>query len=395
MRTIRGRIFDAEGTFKYGEIAVGGNSISGLSFCEGEKLSELEKQRIIIPGLIDIHLHGAKGRDACSCDVTGLEEIASYERSNGITSFCIATMTLDRAELTRICGNISSAVKKDIGIKGIYLEGPFISEYKAGAQNSKYILQPDYELYRELQNASEESVRIVTVAPEIEGALEFIDRVCNEDSGEEKGCRVSIAHTTATAKETKKAFEAGAKQVTHLYNAMTPMSHREPGVVGAAADSEEVMVELICDGIHVDPIMVRNTFRLFGNKRIILISDSMEATGMPDGDYILGDLPVSKHGRQVTLVEKSKNQQTIAGSASNLYQCMVEAIKYGISAEDAIMAATRNPAIAIGINDKVGSIEKGKAADLLILNDRFELVSVISGEEDLERVLDNNFSEER
>ncbi len=185
---------------------------------------------------------------------------------------------------------------------------------------------------------------------------------------------VAIAHTDADAKQTREAFEAGASQVTHLYNAMTPMSHREPGVPGAAADSKDVMVELICDGIHVDPVMVRNTFKLFGADRIILISDSMEATGKPDGEYMLGDMKVIKNGSRAVLKD---NADIIAGSVTNLFQCMVNAIKFGIRPEEAIAAATINPAKAIGIYDKVGSIEAGKKANLILLDRGYSRLATI------------------
>ncbi len=233
-------------------------------------------------------------------------------------------------------------------------------------------MPPDFSFFEELQEAEDGAIKVATVAPEKRGAIEFISKVAG------KGTRVSLAHTSATDAETKKAFDAGAKQVTHLYNAMPTMSHREPGVVGAAADHDEVMVELICDGIHVDPVMVRNTFRLFGEDRIILISDSMEATGMPDGEYMLGDQAVIKNGSKATLKDG-----TIAGSVTNLYQCMLNAIAFGIKPEIAIEAATKNPAKAIGVYDQIGSIEAGKEAHLLLTDSEFNLIDVIMNERDI------------
>lgn len=388
MKTVRGLIYTAEGTFEYGQISIAGNKIVKVIKCPKESLSDTEQHQIIIPGLIDIHMHGACGKDICSCDSQGLNAIVDYEKKNGITSCCMATMTLDKASLISICNKISAASKENNAIKGIYMEGPFIAKARAGAQNPEHVLAPDYDVYRELQDASNNMIKIITVAPEIPGAPEFIEKLYSENDK----CKVSIAHTSASAIETREAILRGAKHITHLYNAMTPMSHRGPGVAGEAADHEEVMVELICDGVHVDPVMIRNTFKLFGANRIILISDSMEATGMADGKYMLGDLPVQKCGNRAVLVgnKDAKSEigddlqnATIAGSVTNLFNCMQNAIRYGVRLEDAIMTVTTNPAKEIGIYDQVGSLEAGKRADVLILNDKFELCSVITCEDDV------------
>lgn len=380
MKTIRGRIFTSNNTFEYGEVIVDGDIITevNLFLDKCDSLSDEEKATYIIPGLVDIHMHGAVGVDVCRKHSRDeLLKVAEYEKSIGITSFCPATMTLGKENLKEICEAIGACCSEvNYGaipeIKGIYLEGPFISELKVGAQNPEHIMPPDFSFFEELQEAADGAIKVATVAPEKRGAIEFISKVAG------KGTRVSLAHTSATDAETKKAFDAGAKQVTHLYNAMPTMSHREPGVVGAAADHDEVMVELICDGIHVDPVMVRNTFRLFGEDRIILISDSMEATGMPDGEYMLGDQTVIKNGSKATLKDG-----TIAGSVTNLYQCMLNAIAFGIKPEIAIEAATKNPAKAIGVYDQIGSIEAGKEAHLLLTDSEFNLIDVIMNERDI------------
>ena len=375
MRTIRGKIFTAEKTFKYGEVTLSENLIEKVKLCEQSELNEDEQQQIIIPGLVDIHMHGANGYDGCTCDEEGLRSIADYEKENGVTSFCLATMTLAESSLSSICSRISEQIGRIEGIEGIYLEGPFIAKTKAGAQNPEHVKAPDYAMLERLQKCSDGRIKVITVAPELEGAIDFIKKVTAMGTEMEyNNPTVAIAHTDADAKQTREAFEAGASQVTHLYNAMTPMSHREPGVPGAAADSKDVMVELICDGIHVDPVMVRNTFKLFGADRIILISDSMEATGKPDGEYMLGDMKVIKNGSRAVLKD---NADTIAGSVTNLFQCMVNAIKFGIRPEEAIAAATINPAKAIGIYDKVGSIEAGKKANLILLDRGYSHLATI------------------
>lgn len=388
MRKIRGKIFTAKNIFEYGEVTVEGKVISEVKLCNKDDLTKEEQEQRIIPGLVDIHMHGACGRDVCSCDDEGLRNIAEYERQNGVTSICLATMTLDEKTLIDICKKRSLYIKNINNemlsndffsdIEGIYLEGPFIAEAKAGAQNPEHIRKPDINLYDELQKASGGLIKVVTIAPEVEGAIEFIKHVAGNttkdksDYQDVEQCIVSIAHTSALAYEAREAFVAGANQVTHLYNAMTQMSHREPGVPGEAADHEKVMVELICDGIHIDPVMVRNTYKLFGASRIILVSDSMEATGMPDGNYILGDQKVIKKGNRATLEDG-----TIAGSVTNLYECMRNVISYGIRVEDAVVTATVNPAKQIGIYDKVGSLEAGKIANILIMDNQFNLREVI------------------
>lgn len=388
MRKIRGKIFTSKNIFEYGEVTVEGKVISEVKLCNKDDLTKEEQEQRIIPGLVDIHMHGACGRDVCSCDDEGLRNIAEYERQNGVTSICLATMTLDEKTLIDICKKHSLYIKNINNemlsndffsdIEGIYLEGPFIAEAKAGAQNPEHIRKPDINLYDELQKASGGLIKVVTIAPEVEGAIEFIKHVTGNttkdksDYQDVEQCIVSIAHTSALAYEVREAFVAGASQVTHLYNAMTQMSHREPGVPGEAADHEKVMVELICDGIHIDPVMVRNTYKLFGASRIILVSDSMEATGMPDGNYILGDQKVIKKGNRATLEDG-----TIAGSVTNLYECMRNVISYGIRVEDAVMTATVNPAKQIGIYDKVGSLEAGKIANILIMDNQFNLREVI------------------
>jgi len=368
VKTLKGNIYTTQRCFRYGQIDIDKGLIVKVDYLEPDALTDDEKAVRIIPGLIDIHMHGAMGHDACNSDMDDLRAIAQYEKSQGVTSVCLASMTLDKGRLLDVCKKLGEASREIAAIKGIYLEGPFISEAKAGAQNPEHIQEADYTLYKELKDASDGMIKVVTVAPEKAGALELIKKVAAEK------CVVSLAHSAANAREARLAFEAGATQVTHLYNAMNPMTHREPGIVGAAADCEKVNVELICDGVHVDPVMIRNSFRLFGADRIILISDSMEATGMPDGEYMLGDQKVTKNGNRATL-----GDSTIAGSVSNLYQCMLNAINYGISIEDAIATVTANPAKAIGIYDELGSIEVGKRADLLVTDDKMGLLEVIGG----------------
>lgn len=238
------------------------------------------------------------------------------------------------------------------------MEGPFISMAKKGAQNPLYVHKPDAEMFRRLQKEADGLYHICVVAPEEPGAMEFIDEVKGE-------VRVSVAHTTADYDTASEAFAHGARQVTHLYNAMPPFTHRAPGVIGAACDNEEVMVEMICDGVHLHPSTIRTSFKMFGKERIIMISDSMMATGMPDGIYSLGGQEVQVHGNKATLTVDG----AIAGSATNLFNCMRYAVKEaGLPFESVLKCVTENPARAAGIWEKYGSIESGKYADCVIVD---------------------------
>lgn len=324
----------------------------------------------VIPGLTDIHFHGCVGYDFCDGTKEAISAIAAYELRNGITTICPTTMTLSEEALRSICSVAAEYAKttheKEASFAGIHLEGPFLSYEKRGAQNPEFLHKPDVAMLQRLQKSANGLAKIVSIAPEKEGAMECISALKDDFV-------FSIAHTTANYEQAFAAFTAGAKHVTHLYNAMPPFSHREPGVIGAAFDSKSCEVELICDGIHIAPSVVRATFQLFSDDRIILISDSMMATGLTDGTYTLGGQPVIVKGNRATL-----ENGTIAGSATNLMDCMRIAIQQmGIPLESAIKAATINPAKSIGIDTKYGSIEKGKIANMIILNKDLSINNII------------------
>lgn len=374
MRQIKGLLYTEEFRFEAGILTIDCDRIISVELCTEENLTQEEKEQYILPGLVDIHLHGCAGHDFCDGTVEAMSAMASYELTHGITSICPATMTLSEEALTNICSVCASAVETvsmqegfllgDI-FRGIYLEGPFISMKKKGAQNPAYIQKPNIEMLMKFQRAAKGLIRIVTIAPEEEGAME-----CIRDG--KKDFRFSIAHTCADYDTANEAIRAGASHVTHLYNAMPPFSHREPGVIGAAAEERRVTVELICDGYHIHPNVVRNTFQLFGAERIVLISDSMMAAGMDDGEYTLGGLPVRVKSSLATL-----GDGTLAGSAMNLFDCMRTAVRMGVPAEDAVRAATYNPAVVIGIDREYGSLTVAKKADILITDSEFSLREVI------------------
>ena len=326
----------------------------------------------MIPGLVDIHFHGCKGADMCDGTKEALDIISRYEASVGVTSICPATMTIAKEELVEVMKNAGEySYNGGAHLVGINMEGPFISPQKKGAQAAENIIPCDYEYFRQLQDAANGLIRLVDIAPEEPGAMEFIDRTKSE-------VVISIAHTVSDYDTACEAIRHGASHATHLYNAMPPLNHRNPGVIGAVRDSQSCHVELICDGVHVHPSVIRATFAMFGAERVILISDSMRATGLEDGEYTLGGQPVVVKGNLATL-----HDGTIAGSATNLMDCLRYVVKKaGISLETAVMCATENPSKEIGIYDKVGSISVGKQADFVLIDEELNIKRVyIDGKE--------------
>lgn len=322
----------------------------------------------LIPGLVDVHFHGCSGYDFSDGTPEALEGIGAYELSNGITSICPASMTLEESSLISICKNAYAYTRmsgqhhpgenQSSRLCGIHLEGPFISREKKGAQNPAFIRNPDVQMFHRLQEAAQGMIKLITIAPELEGGEEFIRKLGSK-------VHISLGHTCCDYEKARRAFSLGADHVTHFFNAMPGFSHRQPGLFGAAFDAGHVMPELICDGIHVSPAAVRVAFQVFGKERMVLISDSMRAAGMKDGMYSLGGLPVQVKGNLATLQDG-----TIAGSATNLMDCMRTAVSMGIPLETAVRCASFNPARSIGMEDVCGSIEAGKYGDCVLLSEK-------------------------
>lgn len=324
----------------------------------------------VLPGLVDIHTHGNSGHDFSDGSPEGLAAMGRYMASHGITSFLPTSMTLpyDRLEkaFRTAAGYMQSPPDGGARILGVHMEGPYFSEKKKGAQNSAYLKLPDADGFLDLQDKCGGIIRIVDVAPELCGAGEFVREVSGL-------CRVSVAHTDASYEEAARAFDAGASHVTHLFNAMPPVHHRSPGVIGAACEREDVCAELICDGLHVHPSVIRMAFRLFPG-RICLISDSLRCCGMPEGVYELGGQSVTLKNGQARLADG-----TLAGASANLYEDLVNAIHFGIKVEDAVTAATLTPAREAGMDDEVGSLDAGKKADFLVCDPQWNLQQVYIG----------------
>ena len=313
----------------------------------------------VIPGLVDVHSHGNSGADFSDGSLEGLRAMARWYARAGVTSFAPASMTLPYDVLERAFATArvlaDEPAEESARLLGIQMEGPYFSYKKRGAQNPDYLKEPDFEGFRKLYDGCGGLIRIVDVAPELPGAAEFAEKAS-------KLCTVSVAHTDSDYDHAKAVFDAGATHVTHLYNAMPPISHRNPGVIPAAVENPNVRAELICDGYHIHPSAVRLAFSMFGGERMVLVSDSGRCAGMPEGSkFELGGQDAWLRDGVARLADG-----TIACSAASLWQCLVNAIHFGVKEEDAVRAATYNPACAISAQDKVGSIEAGKYADFLV-----------------------------
>jgi N-acetylglucosamine-6-phosphate deacetylase len=353
------RIFTSDFQFVNGAFEVTEDGKFGAVLPENVPADAIDLQgATVIPGLIDVHNHGNSGEDFSDGNYEGLVKMAQYLLKSGITSFAPASMTLPYDTLE----NAFAAAKKlhseqpegCARLMGIQMEGPYFSEKKKGAQNGAYLKTPDFEGFKALYESCDGLVRIVDVAPELPGAAAFIAKA-------KEFCTVSVAHTDSDYDHAKEGFDAGATHLTHLFNAMPGIHHRNPGVIPAAVENENVRAELICDGLHVHPASVRLAFAMFGGERMVLVSDALRCCGMPDGEYELGGQQVFLAGGIAKL-----SDGTIAGSATNLYECMRKAISFGIPEEDAVRAASYNPACALGAADKVGSIATGKLADFIV-----------------------------
>ena len=342
---LNGEVCDVEienGRFSY----IGKTDKDGIDFGKNK----------IYPGLIDIHIHGCIGFDTMD---GGLSEMSEWLLRNGTTSWYPTTMSMSEADTVSATGR-DTVFGKGANIPGFHMEGPFINKKYKGAMNEEYIISPSEDFFKKCKN-----VKRITVAPETEGCLEFI-----------KNCpvQVSIGHTDADYDTAKEAFRRGAASLTHTYNVMPGIHHRAPGPIGAGFDSEGVYAELITDGKHIHPSAVRMLVKIFGEERIILVSDAMRAAGLKDGEYSFGaQTVIVKDGTALTL------DGHLAGSTATLFECVKTAISFGIPEEAAVKMATENPAKLMGLNK--GRIEVGYDADFIIVDSGFNLIkSVARGE---------------
>jgi len=359
------RVFTGDFTFKMGAFEVKDGRF-GEILPENVPADAIDLEgATVIPGLIEVHSHGNSGHDFSDGDYEGLKKMAEFYAQCGVTSFAPASMTLPYDVLEKA---FATAVRlneeKPEGcavLRGIQMEGPYFSYKKRGAQNPDYLKTPDFEGFKKLYDGSKGLIRIVDIAPELEGAAEFVRKA-------KEYCTVSIAHTDSDYDHAKAAIDAGVTHLTHLYNAMPGINHRNPGVIPAAVENDSVRAEIICDGLHIHPAAVRLAFSMFGGERMIIVSDSGRCAGQADGTkFELGGQIAQLVGGVARL-----GDGTIACSATNMYQSLINVLSWNIREEDAVRAATYNPACAIGADKEVGSIETGKQADFIICTDNYQ-----------------------
>ncbi|MCC8073154.1 MAG: N-acetylglucosamine-6-phosphate deacetylase [Clostridiales bacterium] len=349
---------------EFGDIEVENGKIKqiGILSGDGKDMSGL----ILIPGFVDIHIHGCAGGDASDADTKSLDKIALELAKHGVTSFCPTTMTLSHKQLVEAAKVISGYKTKGSKPLGVNLEGPYIAVSKKGAQKEDNIRSGSIDEFDELYEILSGKIKLITIAPEAFDSSEFIKNVS-------KKCTVSIGHSAANANETQKAIDNGIRHATHLYNAMTSMTHREAGTVGTVLDNESVMCEIICDGGHVCPTVLRNTFDILGEDRGVVISDSMRGAGLGSGEFELGgqQVFVKDGGRYAVLADG-----TIAASITNIHYEFKNLISFGIDFKTALKSCTINPAKAVGEEDNIGSIQIGKCADLVFLDNNLDIKEV-------------------
>ena len=371
------------------ELAVEGNKIKHIvpSGTLGEKeFDEIidAKDNYLSPGFIDLHTHANSGYDTMDASYEAIDAMARFHIKNGVTGFLATTRTASTEETKRAIKNVADYIsrqKQNVGtldtsgsapakVLGLYLEGPYFSMAKKGAQSPKYIKNPDIEELSNFLKLSGDTVRVVAMAPELPGAMEVINYL------HAQGITVSAGHTDACFETAKKAFDHGVTQVTHVFNGMKGFTHREPGISGAALIDERISCEMICDGIHLHPGAMKLVVKTKGKDKIILISDSMMAAGLSDGEYTSG-------GQKVTVKDKEArlSDGTLAGSTLTLNKAIYNMVQMvGVPLEDAVRMATLNPARAIGLERRKGSIEIGKDADLVIFDDKLNILNVIKSQ---------------
>lgn len=331
---------------------------ASINALENEEVIDLQG-KVIVPGMLDNHVHGALGKDVMDGEFESLETISRYLASKGVTSFLPTTMTMGVEHLKPVF-----AIQEQLSgaeMLGFHMEGPFINVEKKGAQNEEYVRPATVE---EMQIYGEDAnIKIITLAPETPNALEFI-------SAMKERTVLSLGHSSATYEEAKAAIEAGATSVTHCFNAMNPLHHRSPGIIGAAVQAG-IYGELIADGLHIHPAVVYCNYKMFGAERMILVSDSLRAAGLGDGEY--------EFGGQAMYVENNVarvGSGALAGGTSNTWNNVRNCYKWGIPFADALRMGSLTPATLIGEDHRKGSIAEGKDADFIITDDSLEIIDV-------------------
>ncbi|MHB8654406.1 MAG: N-acetylglucosamine-6-phosphate deacetylase [Terriglobia bacterium] len=374
---VAGTIYTPVKEIKYGVILMDGHRIVDVgpehSFKIPAAASVIDhKNRIVTPGFIDLHTHGAAGHDFMEATPAALSAIGAFFARHGTTSYVATTVTASVEETLRAAAGLGEIVRAarsaDHGTKageeptaqplGIYFEGPFLNVVRRGAHPAAEIKKPSAQMCKEFLDATGGTAVALALAPELDDELAVLKYA------RERGIRVGIGHSNATFEEAERAIDAGATHAVHIYNAMRPFGHRDSGIIGAVLTDDRLSAELICDGLHVEAPAVRLLLRAKGLDRVILVTDSLSATGMPDGTYQLGQFNINVVGGVCRTAEGN-----LAGSSITLQQALRNLVKFtGQSFKDCLPCATLNPARLLGLEKQKGVIAAGADADLAILD---------------------------
>jgi len=326
--------------------------------------------KIVAPGFVDIHIHGGNGRDVMDASYEAVKEIAKFLINHGTTSFVPTTISAPHPELLRTVKALKTAMEKGTDgaeVLGVHLEGPYINPEKRGAHDANYVRLPSIDEFEEIWKASNHAVKIVTLAPELEGSKVLIQRL------RELGIVASIGHSNATYTQAVDAIKQGVRHATHMFNRMSGFDPREPGVVGAVLVHDKLTTELICDSVHVHPAAMKLLTRVKGSEKVVLVTDAIRAAGMPDGEYALGEKHIIvKDG--ISRLEPGD----FAGSTLTMDRAVRNIMKLiGTPLQTAVKMATANPAAVINVDKNKGSLELGKDADIVIIDDEINVYMTI------------------
>lgn len=369
---IRGKIVTPEGVLDRGELAIENGRIVQISAAEDGKPADVDiGDGWVVPGFIDLHCHGGAGGDFMHATPEAFATIAEFHAKHGTTAMLATSVTAPKEDidgmLRAASEYIAAASPRGARVLGVHLEGPFISEKWPGAQNTAYIVPPNLEWVREWTSAYPNLIRQLTLAPEKEGAVELIRELSR------LGIIAAAGHTDATYEDILSAADAGLTQAVHTFNAMTPLHHRKPGTAGAVMTDPRIAAEVIADGVHVHPAVVKLLTKVKTENNLILITDAISAAGLPDGLYQLGGLDVTVNGGVARLAQGD----SLAGSTLT----MIEAFRFvvreaGLTVPEASRLASANAAAQLGLADEIGVIRAGARADLVLLTPGLDIVRV-------------------
>lgn len=371
MKGFKNSVIITENGIIKGDLVIEEGIIKELGNTNESGLTELPENLIIIPGFIDQHIHGAAGSDAMDGSIDDLKNIATALAKEGTTSFLATTMTQSVENIKKALTAVKEYKEQNISegaeIVGVHLEGPFIAKEAIGAQPLEYVASPSVDVFKVYEEASGNNIKLVSLAPEVEGSSELIHYLAS------KKIVASIGHTVATFKDVEKAVNDGATNITHTYNAMKGLHHREAGTVGGALMFDELYTEIICDGIHVSAPAIKVLYKNKPHDKFVLITDAMRAKHMPDGDYELGGQPVIVKNNEARLPNG-----VLAGSVLRMNHAVRNVMKFlDLPLEEVVKYATINPARNLGIDSTVGSIKVGKRANLVVVDENLEVYMTI------------------